>query len=119
MTSHEERAEQFRPDTPFGFGFGFDPTGRGPGLRGRRHGSRRHECDPRGEFHEQAWAGRRDPAPSWTVASGRDSGVASARDSASVSVNNLADAGGGVASVAMSGPRSWHCSPSAPCTATR
>ncbi|RIS95578.1 PadR family transcriptional regulator, partial [Mycobacteroides abscessus] len=30
MTSHEERAEQFRPDTPFGFGFGFDPTGRGP-----------------------------------------------------------------------------------------
>ncbi|ALR10389.1 PadR family transcriptional regulator [Mycobacteroides saopaulense] len=61
MTSHEERAGQFRPDTPFGFGFGFDPTRRGPGQRGRRHGGRQHECDPRGEFREQAWAGRRGP----------------------------------------------------------
>lgn len=61
MTSHEERADQFRPDTPFGFGFGFDPTRRGPGFRGRRHGGRQQECDPRGEFHEQAWAGRRGP----------------------------------------------------------
>ncbi|MBB4856419.1 DNA-binding PadR family transcriptional regulator [Mycobacteroides chelonae] len=61
MTSHEERAEQFRPDTPFVFGFGFDPTRRGPGQRGRRHGGRQHECDPRGEFREQAWAGRRGP----------------------------------------------------------
>ncbi len=58
MTSHEERADQFRPDTPFGFGFGFDPTRRGPG---RRHGGRQHDCDPRGEFQEQAWAGRRRP----------------------------------------------------------
>ncbi|QQG95544.1 PadR family transcriptional regulator [Mycobacteroides chelonae] len=58
MTSHDERAEQFRPDTPFGFGFGFDPTRRGPG---RRHGGRRHECDPRGDFQDQAWAGRRGP----------------------------------------------------------
>ncbi|WP_078290101.1 PadR family transcriptional regulator [Mycobacterium sp. D16R24] len=58
MTSHEERADQFRPDTPFGFGFGFDPTRRGPG---RCHGGHRHECDPRGEFQEQAWAGRRGP----------------------------------------------------------
>nr|WP_307830689.1 PadR family transcriptional regulator [Mycobacteroides abscessus] len=30
-------------------------------MRGRRHGGRRHECDPRGEFREQAWAGRRGP----------------------------------------------------------
>lgn len=58
MTSHDERAEQFRPDTPFGFGFGFDPTRRGPG---RRHGGRRHECNPRGDFQDQAWAGRRGP----------------------------------------------------------
>ncbi|MEU9806965.1 PadR family transcriptional regulator [Mycobacterium sp. NPDC050853] len=61
MTSHEERAEQFRPDTPFGFGFGFDPTRRGPGSRGRRHGGRQHECDPHGESHERAWAGHGGP----------------------------------------------------------
>ncbi|MGH3724506.1 MAG: PadR family transcriptional regulator [Mycobacterium sp.] len=66
MTSHEEGAEQFRPDTPFGFGFGFDPTRRGPERRSRRHGARQHgghqhECDPRGEFNERAWAGRGGP----------------------------------------------------------
>ncbi|MUM19670.1 helix-turn-helix transcriptional regulator [Mycobacterium sp. CBMA271] len=61
MTSHEEGAEQFRPDTPFGFGFGFDPTRRGPGHPG--HSRRRHhrDCDPHGESHERVWAGRRGP----------------------------------------------------------